>query len=503
MKKIKLCAFMIAVSFMYGAATKAATSDAEEIAKMLSTIHGAEVKANIDNDKCEVIYPETEVIDNMLMALQAAGAKIDTNDAKDLIPETRAECRKVADFNSHPQYEITVTSPNKLKAQLYNQLKFAFIKDLTAASMKEEIRVVPELGIMSYGKIHLDDVAITQKDKTTGLKREVGNLRSYDLQQQVMEEAGQVKYEVDNSMDGFNLVLPIFSVQLQSQKQRSEVVYDVPSEGEFDYRDLIKSVPFLQTAKSSALFSGMKIGVALFGVSVGFDMDIKSNVQRAEDESLYILGQIKFDKTVFGGELIDANAQPKSIILKYSIKDISKEIAVEFGKIPEKSDDDSEEAKAARDLQIADLLDKVAEQAKLAANFEVNFAAADIKGNFDMERRNGYLHGVGKITVNNLFNIFPNQKQCANNPQADRLPECANPILASLKDVIDTSKNNSETIYKFTEQGVFKNGVKIGDPIELNFRKMSLEMHAKDMEKQARMEDMMKAMGQAGDLQQP
>ena len=437
-------------------------------------------------------YPAITIRENEAdfaqLAILGLGTSTSDKNSEHTIPATVAECKRIEDFKSYAQYQVSVNSLHKFMSQIYNSFNLAFVKDMTAGSYKEEMKMVPELGVISYSKLQINDLSYTKKDEITGLKSEIGNLGSFDFQQQVIDENNMIKYDANVSMDSLNLAFPIFSLHIKNEKHRSEVSYEMPNDVAFNYRQMIENVPFLSAINYSALIDDVKIGTDMFGFNLGFDADVKNTIQRENKENYYILGQTVFNNISFSGGFLDAfinpNIKPRQISLKYSIKNIAVADIITLSKIPDRDEDLTDEEQKKVDEQTAEIIDEMAKKIKFNANTEIKFVAADINGIWELEYKNGYLSGEGKIKVRNLFNIFPEQKQCVNNPQADKIPECNNMILSELEDLIDITKNDSETVYKFTEQGVFKNNVRIADPVKLDIKKMYLEQQQNDEENQ-------------------
>ena len=199
--------------------------------------------------------------------------------------------------------------------------------------------------------------------------------------------------------------------------------------------------------------------------------------------------------------MIGKEKHPQAITMKYVLKDMAADSLNKFGKLQQEKNKEMEEVedfeqmmkvKNSYDLKTAEILDEMVQKAKLNFNTDIKFADADIATDFALERRNGYLYGIGKVKVTNLYNIFPEQRKCINNPRADEIPDCKSDfVYFGIEDLIDVSKDNSETVYKYTEKGVFKNDVKIGEPIEFSFKKMYLDKQQKNKEREELMRQLM------------
>ena len=58
MKKIYLLtALIISVQLCFAGASRAETSDVEKLTVLLSAAHGAPVKVDITDEKCQIVYP--------------------------------------------------------------------------------------------------------------------------------------------------------------------------------------------------------------------------------------------------------------------------------------------------------------------------------------------------------------------------------------------------------------------------------------------------------------
>ncbi len=495
----KLCFISIFTAVFLGicSANAKETSTAQKLKQMLSESYGVPVEVQIDDENCEVVYPATEITEEVTEWVESDTEKdtlvpqIKTVTQK--IPQTKAQCVQAKKFKSYDQYRIKVESAQKFLAQLYNQIKLPLVKDIEIKDFAEEMNVVPELGLIQAHKMEITDAMYTQTDDTTGLKREIGNLRKYILDTSVSTEDTQVKFNFNTSLEALNLALPLISVQIKAQNQKSEVVYDIADTKDFDYNLLINNLSRLAEANSSVEGSGIKFNSDMFGVGLSFDIHIRNRTQRIDAENISSFGDITLDNIAFSGDFLSKEKQPKALILKYSLKNIpqknlihlsefSDELIAETHNSTSSDISQSTDAVSAQEqyrLEMYKALDKVMEQAKLVSEIELQFTNADVLSEFVAERKDGYLTGIHKITVKNLFNIFPQQKQCINNLNTNEIPECGTDfIFAALADFVDTTQDNSVTIYEYNAKGIYKNGTKIGEPIELNFEKMYKEEQA-------------------------
>ncbi|MBR1825051.1 MAG: hypothetical protein IJ770_00490 [Alphaproteobacteria bacterium] len=499
MKYVYFSAIFAVVLLCGQFADAAEVSDAEKLARILTASYGADVSVKTEEKSCQVTYPQTVIEEEVTEWVESPTDKDTltpkTEKVTSVIAETKAECTKVEDFKSYPQYNISISSPEKFLAQIYNQFKLSFLKDIDVKTFSEELNIVPELGLVRVHNLHLADASYTEKDKTTGLKKEVGHLKDYALKQQMSENDIGVKYNVEMSLAELSAVLPFFSLQIGSEKQRSDIEYKIPENGDFNYTEMLQNIPLLTDAKSSAIIKDIKIGTDFIGMSVGFDISTQNSTSQGDEKFIKTVGKMSLDNIAIIGDLISNEKKPKSIVLKYSLKEIPTENLLELIDIQQAKKaqtDESDDKIAQIDEQYAKILDKVAQTAKIAAGIEVLFADASVSGECSFERQNGYLHGINTVKVKNLFNIFSEQKQCIDNPKANEFAACGSDfIFESLKDMIDTTKNDSETVYKYTEQGVFKDNTRIGDAVELNFEKMYQEKKKQDEETEKRRQEMM------------
>ena len=504
MKKTVFGIISVAAMFCFAAHAEEKT-DIEALTAILNTSYGAEVTVEADAQKCTVIYPEVTIESAESQYTEPKNPdeepQLETKTVKNVIPATTAQCAKVEDFDSHAQYQISHNAPHKFIAQLYNRLGLSFLKDIEIKNFREELKIVPQLGLVSKQKITLNDAVYTQKDETTGLKSEIGNLQKYELSQETSKQGDNLMFRVSTNMDMLNAVLPFLSLQIKSEKHVSEMEYNLSKNQSFDYADIAQNLANIISAKSAVVGRDIKVGVDMFGVSVTFDTDIKNNTRREKDETISTSGTFLLANINLSDDLINKEKQPKSIEIKYAIKDLPPETLTELHNLQQdraermekaQSFDEIMAAKDANDAQLAEFLDKAVDKAKLTANIETKFDNAILAADFVLERKNGYLYGIGKVKTTNLYNIFPEQKKCADKSDDSDKPECAPDFMfEGLKDFIDTSKDSSETVYKYTEEGVFKNDVKIDEPIELDFKQMQQEKQQEEKEQREILRKMM------------
>ena len=504
MRKSSLLFVLSATFFLNSPVWADDAAVAEKLAQMLSNSYGATVSAQIKDGRCRVQYPETKIEEQVTEYKKSPDdpntIELEEKTVMTTLSATDAECVKIDDFKTFSQYHIAVTAADKLKAQFYNRLKTAFIKDIEIKSFAEDTDIVPELGLITSRRIKIADAAYTQTDETTGLKSEIGNLKNYEMQQQITEDNDKIKFEVHSDLDALNVVLPFFSLQIPSQHQQSEMVYRVSAKDSFDYADMIKNVKYLQSAETSASGNGLKIGVDIFDFGITLDLHMVNKTSRINENTFQTFGNTSFKNINFaGGDFIPKEKRLKSAEFTYSLENIPAETFEELGtlavgsinldSIAENADDNMTRPENTNEDadgdEMAKILNKIAEKANFISNLDLQFTDASLVGKCGLKRQNGYLSGLCKTTIKGLFNIFPQLKQCANNPKADEMPECSEDfILNILKDSIDITKNDSEIVYKFTDKGVFKNDVKIGEPVELDFEKIYREKQQKDKERE-------------------
>lgn len=493
MNKILVC-LLAMISFLNSFKVQAEEKNTP-LEQTLTLAYGAPVKVNISNEICEIIYPEVEMEVSSFVLVQPTKPdeqphyEIKVN--KIPVPQTVAKCAKINDFNGKNQYKATHNSPNKMVAQVYNLSSFSFMKDVDIKTFKEEISVVPELGLISAGDLHIADASYTQTDSTTGLKSELGNLKDLKVTQNIEEDNGFIKYKTNMLLDSLNIALPIFSLQIKSDRQAADLEYKIPEGASFDYANIWRNFEYLVLSKSKAAAKGVNLVMKLFDFGISFDLDTKNYAKISDNGLMDTSGNMLISNVVFSGSMIDQAKQFKSMAMKFDIDAISPKSFATLNKIQQ----DKIESQTQPDQEeLAKLLDEMLNTAIVKTDLDINFANAKATAKFNIQKKNGYLFGDGKVSITNLYNIFPNMEPCLNNPQAQNIPQCSqNYMFTELSKIVDVKKDNPVTEFKFSEQGVFRNGEKVGEPIELNFQKILQEQKLKEqqlLEEQKKMQQM-------------
>lgn len=436
----------------------------------LSLSYGAPVELTIDENNCQVLYPAVEIKEIATPAQDETTQDQNIEDKVIITPiaATTAKCSPINDFNGLPQYKVEHTSSDKLLAQIYNYLEIPAVKDINIKTFKEEQTIVPQLGLISSEKIHIADAVYTEKDEETGLKNEIGNLQELTWQENVSHSADTIKYYTDIQMHNFNLVLPIFSMHIDSEHQAAEVIYKNDDKKPFDYTNLLQNLSAFTSSRSRAVAKGIRLKSDLFNMGITYDIEIKNQAKTKSNGLLDSSGNIAFNNIVFTGDMLPKHQQPQSIALEMAVNHLQLNNLVQLAQMQQEilSNDNAE---IDEEKMIA-ILDEILDTANFIADIRVKFAHADISSHFKLHRKDNYLQGEGKITINNLFGIFPEIKTCQQNPQD---PQCTqNMILTELSTYLDISKNNSVNTLKYTSTGVFLNNKKIAEPIKIDLREI-------------------------------
>lgn len=486
MKKIGL--YLLLTLFMFSSALQAQQKDQSETetakAKMLMTetlslSYGAPVKVEISDEKCQISYSGVIIEETKPQVADVTEDTITYTPQTIVTPidETIAPCQRIADFNDTPQYKVEHNSANKFLAQIYNHLAQPFVKNIIIKTFNEEQTIVPQLGLISSAKIHLTDAVYTEKDEETGLKNEIGNLQEATWQESISDTPNAVKYYTEAQLNNFNLVLPMLSMHLTSEHQATEVVYKNNNVKPFDYADLLQNLSAFISSRSRAVAKGIRLKSDIFNMGISYDMEIKSQADVIDDTKIKSTGNMTFNNISFTGDMLPKHQQPQSILMQMAINDLSLENLMQLAELQQEllTDENNE----IDEEKLISVLDEVLDTAKFITDVQVNFAHANITNHFNLYRKHNYLQGTGKITVNNLFSIFPEIKTCRQNPQA---PECAKiAFLTELFSFFDLSKNNSVYNLKYTSTGIYLNNKKIGEPVKFDLREIMQENSEKSL----------------------
>jgi len=479
----------------------------EKLANTLSLLYGAPVDVKITGSNCKIKYPETKIEEEVQQYIPPATPdeqpRYEMKTETTVIPETTPECRKMDDFYGAAQYKITSTTPETLIAQLYNLTKFSFFKNFEIKTFKEEKTIVPELGLISSDKFELADAVYVQKDPTTGLKSELGSLKGLNYDQKVIRDNDVVKYRLDSKLNALNLALPFFSLQINNIQTAAEMDYKFAADDKFDYANIVQNFKFLTHSKSRSAGKGIKFEIGFLDVGFAGDFENKNSVELKPVSKVFDgSGSFLLSHVLFTGNQLDKAKQFQSFGLVYKVNNMPADSVVKLGEIQKKRQEKLVELMQSDqkpvnlnsdeyDSDFAKILDDVLDKGSVVIDTKVKFPSGSIAIHSDIKKKSGYLFGDVKVSVNNLYGIFPERKQCMNNPLADTVPECQKPsMLDSLKDYIDVTKDNSVTIFQFNGMGIYKGNQKIGEPIELNFQKMIAEKQAMEKARAEQMQQM-------------
>ncbi len=482
----------------------------EKLAETLSLLYGAPVEVNITGTSCKIRYPETKIEEEISQYIPPSKPdeqpRFETKTEITVIPETTPDCKKIEDFYGMEQYKMVNTSPETLSAQVYNLTNLSFFKNFEIKTFKEEKTIVPELGLISSDQFHIADAVYTQKDATTGLKSELGNLKELTYNQKIARDKDLIKYRLDSKLDSLNMALPFFSMQIKSFQSAMEMDFKVSADDNFDYANVVRNFMFLDRSKSRSVGKGIKTDISFLGMGVAGDFENKNNVDfKAASKTYDASGSFLLSNVAFTGDQVEKSKQLQSFGMVYKMKNMPAESIAELGELQKKQqerltalmkDDMAASTKLNEEYEnkMAKILDEVLEKTSAVFDAKLKFPSGAISAHFDIKKKNGYLFGDVKVSVNNLFGIFPERKQCVNNPLADTIEECQKPsMLDSLKEYIDITKDNSVTVFQFNGMGIYKGTQKIGEPIELNFQKMIAEKQVMEKARAEQMKQMQEA----------
>ena len=446
----------------------------ELLAETLSLSYGAPVEIYIDENRCQVDYSAVEIKEIENQATETAEPAQKNEAAAEPktiitpIDKTTAYCSKIGDFNGLPQYRLTNTSINRLLAQIYNHFSIPLVKNITAESFSEEQTIVPQLGLISSERMALNKAVYTENDEESGLKKESGNLQKLTIKKDIIHQGQNVKYLTDLQLNKLNILFPMFALRLNSEHQATEVVYADSAENPFDYTNLWQNLAAFVSSRSRAVINGVSLKSDFLGFGLSYDMEMKSQSQVKPDGILDSTGIIEVNHLSFTGDMLEKHQQPQSIIIKSELNNLKLQNILQLGKVQQEFMED--ESSEIDEEKLIAILDEILDTSNIITDVKVNFAQAHINAHFDFYRKNNFLQGEGILKINNLFNIFPEFKKCAQNSNA---PECAqNAVYQELVPYIDLSKNISVNKLKYTEQGIFLNNKKIAEPVEIDLHKI-------------------------------
>ena len=537
--------FFLILALVAGTAVGAepVTEEITALEQALSEDFGGKVKVDISTDQCRVLYPETQAQDltDFFLSVQRAAADGQRPDIEHMEPQSvtiaqsEATCQKVDDFKTQAQYHILASSPDKLKAQMANMFAgVSLVKGLKINSIREEWDVVPEMKWTRAQNVKAQGISYVQPDPETGNEETMITLHDFFNQEEWTEESNKITYQMDTSFHGLDFNVGLFSAQVPSSQEHLKISYILPENAQFDYHQMLNNLPYIDAAKSKTLFKGIKVGIPVLEFSTSFDIGTNNSINRTEQGAISLTGALFLKNINIPMISTDTEKLPKNVEIKYALKDVPADILDELSQMIKENKENESRAQQLllsilkRDtsavnilnqlrekigtedeskLRLARLLDRIAEKAKLIINVDTYFANADILLTLSLTRKNGYLNGIGSIKVDHLFNLFPQQANCAKKTSYSRFMHnektCpSDDMFSSLGMVIDTTQDTSKTIYTFTEQGIFKDDVQIAPPVELNFEKMYLERKAREKEALEQMESWRKQMEEMGELEE-
>lgn len=478
MKKSALCTLALSLAALN--ANSAAAFDADLLSKTLSLSYGAPVKAEISEDKCQIIYPEVKMEQDIYApdadVKNSAGKKTIT----ETIPATTLDCTKMADFKNYAQYKAVNNSTNRLMGQVYNLIPLPFINELEVKSFQEEIQVVPELGFTSAYNLNFAEASYTEKDEESGMKRDVAVLKNLVSKYGIYPLGDGYRYLYDIEFKNFNIMLPMASLHFGPYHQVAEAVYQPNEKQPFSYTDMLQNVTLLKSSRTRVTLKDVKISSDMMDAKISFDVESHSDADVNASGMLDSAGTMTIDNIKFTGDILDAAKQPKKISFDVffdglNLQSLSSLIGFQQ-KLQELAESGASDSEIEAEIsnynydEIVKSLNEALDTAKLRETVKVEFADAEIKAVFEFYRKDMYLQGYGNFTINNFFNIFPELKECQSNPQAQAC--MYNPFYAGLSEYIDLSKNPAKCNLMFSSDGIFLNGEKVSEPLKLDLQEI-------------------------------
>lgn len=443
------------------------------LVQALSQIYGAPVEVKIDEQNCQVTFPKTDIKEIVYEEDENDKDTVTTEEKIiGTVGETIAECKPADAFADMPQYTIVHHSADKILAQIYNQSTLSFVKDINIKTFTEEMNVVPQIGLVSAYKMHLEDASYTEKDETTGLKSEIGNLKDLSIDTSVTQAGDKLKYLTDMQFNNFNMVLSLMSVQIASGRQVAEATYNVADFNQFDYTNLLQNFLSLDSSHTRAKIKGIKLKSDMFNMGIVFDAEMRSHADLKDNGNMDSTGNMVINNLQYEGDFIEKHQQPQSISMTFSLNDIKMQTLAKLAEMQVQALDKGDDFEI-DEKEMIDGLDDVLDTAKLQETIAIKFVDAEVSVELNLQRKDNYIQGDGEINIKNLYNVFPELEECQKNPKS---PQCTqNPAVLMGGGIIDISSNNQTIKIKFTDKGIFVNNKKVGEPIELDLQKILQE----------------------------
>ena len=378
-------------------------SNTEWFKNLLTREYGANVDVQISNDKCSVTFPEViiteQIFDNQNHETEASDEPkvITTN-----IEPTVTECKKITNYNTYPQYSIKLTSLNKLIGQIYNTVGISDVKNISAGNYTETYNFIPELKLVNQRTWNIDNALFSKTDATTGLKKEIGNLKHAQASTTINFNQNRATYAMDSSLNSLNIALPFFSFSLPSMRQSGKIEYIFPQDSEIDYENIKDDIVNINGSKARSLAKGITMKSEMLGGLV-FDIDAASVMQRSNN-IFDIKSSTEVKNIYFIGDFVSPSKQPKNITIHTFINDLSiskLEKIVEFYK--QNKNIEQSQLSEQDENRLAQIAYDIAKKVRFAVKLNVNFTNAAIDANFKVRVVNSYIIGDGKLNVHNPY----------------------------------------------------------------------------------------------------
>ncbi len=469
----------------------------------------------------EITYTRTEQGDDQEMKT-----------ISETMPGYVAKAVKEGTFYDKDVFKITADSNDALRYSIYQMIPEepqevrGFIapelKNIVADRYVVENYFVPDLKLFNAKNLKINRVVYATIDEENGLKQEIGVVNSIDFKTTLIPNDGTIEHKTESNMQGLGVRIPSllnFSIREAnnnysavygidentdisdlfsglSQMKKSEHVSEINSLSQLKKIDTIlklKSLPKLIRADNTGKIRNLSLEIAILGINFNADIDsnmhseIDTNTQTIRIDGDYEVSNLKIDSMFYS--LPSGNVKTKYSITGIAVQDLV-EIAV-------MSDNDTFKRikEAGKSYQLTP------EDEQFIRDFisKIDIAVKDVKTNFDAdavidqseivavgaaERSGNYFVGNADVTLYNYDKLRPdNSKQCEedqkNNPssvswacmQADK-PGAFDEYIDKSKRTIDAQGRTVDVIkVVFDATGVYVNGTKTADPIEIDFNK--------------------------------